>query len=842
MRTLIRVGLSTTLIVLLVVSLVVINFAPTANAASKDAELWKAIQPLGTVVSFMNTGAHPDDEQSGLLAYLSLGKGVRSISLIANRGEGGQNEIGKELFNGLGMIRSRELQEAAELLNLHLIHLSEKPDDPIFDFGFSKSPVETLNNWGESLTYERLIRQIRQTRPDIVMPSFLDVPSQHGHHRAINQLTVKAFEDAANPNVFPEHMKQGLAPWQIKKLYLPGTSTTTTLRFNIGGKVDPIYELTYPQLGEESRKLHKSQGMGRDIPVADQFVNLQLFKSKVGATGSEQTIFDNLPYDLTAFSQQVTDKKVKKQLKQLQVEYNTIIQSYPNYEQVTIGVQKALKSTRQLLNDLNKKPLPGEQQSDLVYRLQVKEEQLLHASKVASKIDSTLSVGDGVWTLGASKQVSIQLTNGSADKISDLKITPVLEKGWSASITNVPKQLKEGEKTTLSVDVKAPTADNSFFQPYEVTPVQFDVSYKLYNETVTQRVKVDPVLQTPANLPDWGLLLTPESGVVNTEKEQDTKKVTVQVTNFVQGPSKGTLELQLPAGWKAVSSSPEVSFQKFQETKDITFTITTPKVTEQKYSIPVVAKVNGKSFSTQVQTISYPHIGKVYYVRDATLIFQGVSLKYDATRKIGYVESGFDDLANALREAGLNITSLTENDLKTGDLSQYDTIVVGIRAYLSRNDLLENNQKILDYVKNGGHVVMQYHKPGDNWKPELAPYPIQPGDPAINWRVTDEKAAVTFLDLQHPIIQGPNLITSKDFDNWVQERAVYFPSSYDPAYQKLFSMADPNEQPFDTGVLVANYGKGTYIYTSLVLYREIQSQVSGGYRLMVNLIEYPNQP
>lgn len=842
MRTFKRLGLSTALITLLVVSLIVTSFAPTATAAQKDAELWKALQPLGTVVSFMNTGAHPDDEQSGLLAYLSLGKGVRSISLIANRGEGGQNEIGKELFNGLGMIRSRELQEAAELLNLRLIHLSEKPDDPIFDFGFSKSPVETLDNWGESLTYERLIRQIRQTRPDIVMPSFLDVPSQHGHHRAINQLTVKAFEDAANPNVFPEHMKQGLKPWQVKKLYLPGTSTTTTLSFNIGGKVDPIYELTYPQLGEESRKLHKSQGMGRDIPVADQFVNLQLSKSKVGATGPEKTIFDNLPYDLQAYSQQVQDQKVKKQLEQLQAEYNNVIKSYPNYEQVTKEVQQALKSTRQLLKDLDKNPLPSEQQADLVYRLQVKEEQLLHASKVASKIDSTLSVGDGVWTLGATKQVSIQLTNGSGDKISDLKVTPVLEKGWSAPVKDVPKHLKNGEKTTLSVDVKAPTADNSFFQPYEVTPVQFDVSYKLYNETVTQRVKVDPVLQTPANLPDWGLLLTPESGVVNTEKEQDTKKVTVQVTNFVQGPSKGTVELQLPAGWKAESSSPEVSFEKFQETKNVTFTITTPKVTEQKYSIPVVAKVNGKSFSTQVQTISYPHIGKVYYVRNANLTFQGVSLKFDATRKIGYVESGFDDLANALREAGLNITTLSENDLKSGDLSQYDTIVVGIRAYLSRKDLLENNQRLLDYVKNGGHVVMQYHKPGDNWKPELAPYPIQPGDPAISWRVTDEKAAVTFLDPKHSIIQGPNLITSKDFDNWVQERAVYFPSSYDPAYQKLFSMADPNEKPFDTGVLVANYGKGTYIYTSLVLYREIQSQVPGGYRLMVNLIEHPSQP
>lgn len=840
----IRLGVSVLLSLLLVFSLVLPSLVLPSYAKDQDVELWKALLPLDTIVSFMNTGAHPDDEQSALLAYLSLGKGVRTISLIANRGEGGQNEIGTELFHALGMVRSRELEEAAKLLNMQLHLLNEKPGDPIYDFGFSKSPEETLEKWGETHTYERLIRKIRETRPDIVMPSFLDVPSQHGHHRAINQLTVKAFEDAADPKVFPEHIKEGLQPWQVKKLYLPGTDTTTTLRLNIGGQVDLKYGLTYPQLGEESRKLHKSQGMGRDLPVEDYFVSLQLKKSKVGTPGQEKSIFDQLPYDFKAYSNQITNPALKQRLSQLQDQYDRTLQSYPDHEKVTKEVQKSLKWTRQLIQFTKKQTLDGQQKEDLLFRLQVKEKQLLHASAVASKVRATLNVGDGVFTLGATKQVTIQLENGSKAPLTDLNIKPVLQNtGWKATVKPFAKKLAPNGKLSLVIDVTAPTSSDHFYQPYEPSAVQFDLQYKLYGEAVTQRVSVDPVKQTVALLPDWGILLTPESGIVNTEKQQDTKKVTVQVTNYVHGPSKGSVRLQLPAGWKAEPSSQSIAFEKFQEQKQITFTITTSSgIAEKNYEVPVIVDVNGKKFSKQVQVISYPHIGKVYYVRDSKVSFQGVSLRFDPNKKIGYIDSGFDDVANNLREAGLQVTLLTEEDLKSGDLSQYDAIVVGIRAYLSRKDLLENNQRLLDYVKNDGTLVIQYHKPGDNWKPELAPYPLVPGDPPINWRVTDENAAVTILDPNHPLIKGPNPITEKDFENWVQERAVYVPSTWDQEhYQPLFSMADPGEDPFNNTVLVANYGKGTYIYTSLVLYRQIQSQVPGGYRLMVNMIEYNDE-
>ncbi|BCU81525.1 PIG-L domain-containing protein [Polycladomyces abyssicola] len=816
---------------------------PTQAQQEPDRELWKALLPLDTVISFMNTGAHPDDEQSALLAYLSLGKGVRTISVLANRGEGGQNQIGKELGNALGIIRSRELQEAAKLLNVHLFMLSEDLNDPIYDFGFSKSPEETLKKWGETLTYERLIRRIREERPDIVMPSFRDVPTEHGHHRAISELTLRAFRDAADPNVFPEQIRQGLKPWQIKKLYLPGTNGHETLRFNIGGKPDPIYGLTYPQLGEESRKMHKSQGMGRDLPVDDYFISLELVNSATGSKGKESSLFDSLPYDFADYAKQVPQPAMKQTLILLQDQYDRAIQAYPNRAHVTQEVQKALQMTRLAIRLAQVQLLNQEQKEDLLYRLQIKERQLQHASAVASKIQISLGIDREIWTLGSTSHLTLTLRNNSDQPITGIRAKPVLPGDhWKASVQPYITSLGPKRQQTIRLAMSAPVDHASFFHPYHPSIVQIDVSYRLQGQTVTQRITPDTIKQTAALLPDWGFLLSPESSMINTAKEQDTRTIHLQVTNYKNGPSQGTIHVNVPEGWKAEPAEWDVHFAKADEQQSFQVNITTPKgVKEQTYDITFEANVDGHRFNSQVQQIFYPHIGTSYYVRDAKLNLHAFSLKLPTELKIGYVESGFDDVSNQLRQAGLNVTSLTEEDLKNKDLSRYDTIVVGIRAYLSRSDLLANNQRLLDYVKNGGHVVMQYHKPEDNWKPELAPYPLTPGDPPISWRVTDETAPVTFLHPDHPIMQWPNKITSDDFGGWVQERGVYFPSSWDKEhYLPLLSISDPGEEPFASGLLVADYGKGTYIYTSLVWYRQIQAQVPGGYHMFINLVSYPH--
>ncbi|SEM99082.1 PIG-L family deacetylase [Lihuaxuella thermophila] len=804
-----------------------------------DQELWKVLRPLDTIVSFMNTGAHPDDEQSALLAYLSLGKGVRVSSVLANRGEGGQNEIGTELGNGLGIIRSRELQEAANLLGIDLFLLSEKIDDPIYDFGFSKSPEETLAKWGESVVYERLIRRIRLERPDILMPSFRNDPTQHGHHRAITLLTLRAFKDAADPHVFPEHLRQGIKPWQVKKLYLPGAADKETLRFNIG-TIDPVYGLTYPQLGEESRKLHQSQGMGRDLPVQDYWVSLELAFSSVGAVKKESTIFDDLPYNFRDLAKTIPDPALKIRLIHLQTQLEQAQEAYPNRQKVAAIVQQALRETRKIEAIARRSPkLDRQQRDDLMFRLQKKEHQLENASAVSSGVKMDLFTNQPVLTHGSKSMFTLHMQNDGNAPINQVQVKPLLPANWRAEVGAYPNTLLPGNKGTVSLQVQA-ADDASYFDPYAPPAVRAEVTYKLYGETVKRVITPDPKQQTTALLPEWGLNLNPGATILNTEKEDKSRVITVQVTNFAAGPNTGVVAPSLPEGWNAEPSQAPVSFTKQGETKELHFTVKAPEPLQEKaYLIPFKATVNGRTSSVQVQKIHYEHIGTSYLLTDAKVKIQAFPLKLMQGLKIGYVDSGFDQVAEHLRQAGLEITKLDQQMIESGDLNQFDTIVVGIRAYLSRSDLLEHNDRLLEYVRNGGHVVMQYHKPEDRWNPGLAPYPLTPGSPSIQWRVTDENAPVTLLEPDHPLLKAPNPITETDFSHWVQERGLYFPSSWDPAYTPLLSMADPGEQPFTGGLLVAHYGKGSYIYTSLVWYRQIQSQVPGGYRMFVNLISYP---
>ena len=822
---------------LLAVCLVVTLCWPTVRAQhdSSDPELWKVVKPLDTIVSFMNTGAHPDDERSALLAYMSLGKGVRTSSVIANRGEGGQNEIGHELGNGLGIVRTRELEEASKVTNVDLFLLSRTLNDKIYDFGFSKSPEETLEKWGEEVTYERLIRIIREQRPDILFPSFRDVPSQHGHHRAISRLTVRAFRDAADPTVFPQHFEEGLEPWQPQKLYLPGTDDEESLRFNIG-VVDPVYKKTYPQLGEDSRYLHKSQGMGRDLPVEDYFVSLYLQDSVVGF-GHEETIFDNLPYDFVEYGEQIESEDWKEKLVELQSRLDEVIDAYPDKEDVLQKSQAALGDVRQLIAEADEDTdsLPQAQRVDLTSRLKVKEEQLQKVSVKSSGVEVALTATNGQLTRGTTADVTLTIQNRGSETLSNVQIEPIVPSGWDVSDPPSLSSISPGETATAPMTVTV-DPESEYFHPYQPPVVQANVRYTLKGAPIEQNIHPD---DTIAVLPDFGLNITPEGAVFSTEKKGQKIAVDVHVTNYVDGPNEGRVELDVPDGWEVQPQSAQVSFAAQGESEKRSFVVyPTDDSSAGHYTLKAVVHHADGEFSTQVQPIDYDHIGSSYWLKDSEFNVAAFPLQTKDRLKVGYVDSGFDQVGQALRQAGVDVEFLDRDDLTSGDLSQYDTIVVGIRAYLSREDLLEHNDRLLEYVRYGGNVVMQYHTPASNWSQDLPPYPIQLGTPSISWRVTDETAPVTILEPEHPLFQGPNTITADDFNGWVQERGLYFPSSWDDAYTPLLSMSDPGEEPMDGGLLVADYGAGSYIFSSLVWYRQIQSLVPGGYRMFVNLISY----
>ncbi|WP_019378137.1 NEW3 domain-containing protein [Virgibacillus halodenitrificans] len=823
---------------LFLIAVLVISLLPITGAAKDktkhDEELWNVVKPLSTTVTFLNTGAHPDDERSDLLAYLSRGLGVKTSSLIANRGEGGQNEIGSELGNALGIIRSNEMIEAAKITGVKAYHLSETTSDPIYDFGFSKSPEETLEKWGEEVTYERLIRFIRTYQPDVVMPSFRNVDTQHGHHRAMTVLSGRAFEDAADPSVFPEQLDEGLSTWQVKKLYLPAASeeeATTSLEI---GDYDPVYGMSYPQLGEKSRYMHKSQGMGNDVPVEPRQFHFELWKEAVSS--DEEALFAGIPYDFDAWADKVSEKNISAKLEKLQKDLDQIIELYPDREAILSPSQKALKDVRKLREKVENSSMDKDLKNDLLHKLELKEAQLQEVSFVASSLDVEITADSSVVTRDEDVSVKMTITNNGNQMIKHVNAGINAPEEWDFDENEEIGKLKPNESKTVEFEGEVPE-EADYTHPYDDSVIQPQISFKEKGAETTHAVDLEQPLSV---LPELSVTTDPENIMVNTADIQENIPVTVKVKNYKADDNEADVSLNLPDGWTSEPVQQEVEFEKEGEEQQVTFHVTPPAdVKEGDFSISAIAEADDEIFDTTIQEISYEHINDTYYLYPSSIDGVAFELVKPDNMKIGYVESGFDTVADALGNAGFDVTKLTEQDLASGDLSQYDTIVTGIRARLAREDLIAHNDRLLEYAENGGHVVVQYHKPWDNWDSNTtAPYPLEIGQPSIKWRVTDETAPVTMLQPEHKLFNYPNKITDKDWDNWVQERGLYYPMNWDDRYETFVSMADPNEDPFTGGILMAEYGEGTYLYTNLVFYRQINNQVPGGYRIFTNLLSY----
>ena len=799
-----------------------------------DVELWNVVKPLETTVTFLNTGAHPDDERSDFLAYLSRGLGVKTASLIANRGEGGQNAIGNELGNSLGIIRSNEMIEAAKVNGVKAYHLSETTSDAIYDFGFSKSPDETLAKWGEDVVYERLIKFIRTYQPDIVMPSFENVESQHGHHRLMAILSEQAYKDAADPTVFPEQLENGLEPWQIKKFYLPANENTATTSIEIGD-YDPIYDMSYPQLGEASRYLHKSQGMGNDIPVAPRKSHLKLIKSAIDTDSTD--LFAGVPYDFHEWADLIPASNLNKQLDTLQNQLDDIIKSYPNREAILPKSQKALRDVQRLISLTKSAKLDAGVKNDLLHKLELKKEQLQQVSFVSSNLAVDIEIGSYVLTQGEKTKVNVTISNEGKQIIQHIEASLLTPENWKHEGVNKVKHLNPGESKTVTFLVTVPT-DGEYYQPYDEAVIKTQLTFK---ENGVETTSVIDLENTVSVLPEFSVTPDPVNITVNTSNIQDEIPVTVKVKNYDHTPKNATVSLNLPDGWASKPATADVSFTERYEEKEVSFKLNPPSsVTEGNFTIEAMAVADGKTFNTTVQEIKYDHMNDSYFMYPSNINGVAFELLKPENLKVGYIDSGFDTIADSLLNAGFDIKKLTPEDLATGDLSQFDTIVTGIRSTLGRADVLENNQRLLDYVNNGGHLVMQYVTSGDPWNNNkfTPPYPLTIGSPSIRVRVTDENAKVTVTQPEHELFNYPNKITESDWDHWVQERALYFPSAWDDRYETFVSMADPGEEPFTSGILMAEYGEGTFLYTNLVFYRQINAQVPGGYRIFTNLISY----
>ncbi len=816
---------------------------------SAIARLWDALVPLTSVNSFLQTGAHPDDETTRLLARLAKADGVRLGFACGVRGEGGQNDIGTENRSVLGVLRTREMERAAAVLDMELFWLNEEIEGAIFDFGLSKTAEETFGYWGRERTVERLVRAIRAFRPDVVAPTFLDVPGQHGHHRAITQATEEAFHLAADADAFPEHARDGLAPWQAAKLYLPAWSgaggayddteppPNATITVPVGG-FDAVHGATYAQIAQWSRAYHRTQGMGHWVEEGEAEVPLHRLACTIDAPDEETGLFDGLPTNLGELAETVADEGLAEAMSAAQGHIDGALRAFPDNGQVLHAIHAALGAVRQAVQALASANTADREAAG--HRLELKERQLCHASRCAALLTARLACERPVVAAGDDADLTLTAYLGGPVTLTAASLELVAPKGWRVEQDGAaPAVLRPGDRMSAALRVSVPP-DAADFEPYQFRTAPHEANDRVYGLV---RYAIDGVSAETVVQPEEPLAVLPAvaAGAQPAAIAHNLNRawpISVSVTARRNGRGRHAetvIGLSPPSGWQVSPDSVPLSLANPGETGTARFTVVPPEdLAPGRYELPVV--VDGLP-ARSARTIRHPHIRATHVVTPAQATVQAMSVALPEGLRIGYVDGGSDRVHAWLTQLGCDVTLLDSDALSGGDLGRFDTIVIGIFAYKARPDLLAANGRLKEWVSAGGNLVTQYHRPWDNWDPEtIPPHYLKIGQPSLRWRVTDHTAVVTHLAPDHPLLTHPNVIGEEDWQGWVKERGLYFAAEWAPDYTPLLSMADPDEAPLTGSLLTAPVGKGRHTHTSLILYYQMDFLVPGAFRLMANLV------
>jgi LmbE family N-acetylglucosaminyl deacetylase len=777
-------------------------------------ELHRALGRLGSVLTVMNTGAHPDDEQSGLLAMLRFGLGMHVVIACSTRGEGGQNGIGPERGALLGRVRSRELEEAARELDADVAWLGFGPDDPVHDFGFSRSGEDTLRRWGRERIIERLVRAYRRERPDIVIPTFLDVPGQHGHHRAMTEAAETAIALAADPTAFPAHFAEGLAPWRVSKFYLPawsGAGSTyddevpppnASLVVEAPGP-DPVTGAAYDEIGEWSRAFHASQGMGRWSPTPRETWPLHL---RIGGPGSsEDDIRSGLPATLGQLGR-LLGGDAGSALAEVEAEIGRAVAAFPRRDEIVAALSAASGRLSAAAAALNR------------------DEAALHGHRLARKeqeLDAALLLAAGVSATAWAEPADVP-PGGNATLIAHVAAPEDIRLDFELRlpdyiIASGPVMADGLTRFSLAVAAGAPLSP-AFTAHLAGADGPGEVGLVIVARIAERRARCRVALEEPVTIvPRRSVSAVPPALIAPLSQLPRTAAIDVHV----EGPP-GALELIVPDGLRVTPAAAglELSCNR--------------SLSAGRYTLPF--RVDGDS-AHRVVTIAHPHIGRVHHAEPAAVELLALDLSLPSAARIGYAGGGSDRAGDWLRRMGGAVTDLDAAAL-AGDLSPFTTIVVGILAFGLRPDLAAATAKLRAWVEAGGHLLTLYHRPGDGWAPEATPpRRIVIGSPSLRWRVTDPAAAVEVLLPSHLLLAGPNVIGAADWAGWDKERGLYFAADWDPAYEALLAMGDDGEPRLRGALLSGRIGRGRHTHVSLVLHHQLDKLVPGAFRLMANLVQ-----
>lgn len=856
------------------------------------AGLEQMLRKLQTTARLIHTTAHPDDEDSGMLTLESRGVGASVLLLTLNRGEGGQNKTGSELFDALGVLRTLELQAADDDYGV------EQRFTRVVDFGFSKSADETFNKWqGREVALGDMVRVIRTFRPDVLVSRFQGTPRDgHGNHQASGYLTLDAFKYAGDPNRFPEQIKEGLQPWQPKKLYVDTVRANEeyTLRLNTGF-YDPALGESYAQLALEGLSHQLSQGAGGnragDGPRYTYYKLVDSVLPHRPAPGMrEQNFFDGIDTTLPGLASRLENEEpqvpfLRKALQELEHNVNEATNAFvPNDpSRAASSLMTGLNAVTQLISQIENSTLSPAAKIELLTHLRTKQRQFERAANLATAVSLEVFVDPaggrpgeaGEFTPpqqtlqiaipGQTFRLTAQLNNRRPQKISADQIQLNVPTGWKvSSVERNLKTLEPGESAFERFEVTVP-ADASYTRPYwhrqnvqtetiyrwdappyftlpfPPCPVQARAIYTLNGKTggITSGAQVksiDPMYgqeQRPLAVgPPLSVELQPETQVIATNREV-SGEVAVGVRSHVMGGAKAELKLELPKGWRVEPAAQPLIFDHEGEVSNLKFKVTPDTLKEGRYEVRAVAEYQGKSYAEGFTLVSRRDLGSFYFYRPAVQRVSVVDVKVPEQIKVGYIPGAGDEIQAVLQQVGVDVERIGPSELAAGDLSRFKTIVLGIRAYDVRSDVGENNKRLLDFVSNGGTLVVQYNQNIDAFNAgHFTPYPTA----ASLDRVTVEEAPVEILSPRDEVFQTPNPVTSSDFEGWVQERGLYFWNKWDDHFQPLLSSHDPGEQGLKGGLLRAQYGKGTYIFTGYAFFRQLPAGVPGAIRLFVNLI------
>lgn len=808
-----------------------------APKKSSSTDIYHSLEKLNFLGSAMYLAAHPDDENTRLISYLSNEVHARTAYLSITRGDGGQNLIGPELRELLGVLRTEELLAARRVDGG--IQFFTRAND----FGYSKHPEETLQLWDKEKVLGDVVHLIRAFKPDVIINRFdhRTPGSTHGHHTSSAILSEEAFDLSADANAYKEQL-QSVDLWQPKRLFFNTSwwfygSQENFEKADKSRLIDLDIGIFYPMLGMSNNEIasiassqHLSQGFGRPTFRGSEQEYIELLKGDMPVK-DPSNLFEGIDTSWSrikggeAIGEILYAVEEQFNFKEPSTHLNNLVKAYNLLQEVEDDHWKQIK-----LNEL-------ENLIAAITGLYLEASSEMPYSNPGSSVNVDIEAVNRSNTLIHLKSISIDqqvMVDSNISLANNIKKTFTLplnvpsSKGYTSPYWLVEK----GSLGMYRVD------DFDLIGRPE-TPPAFIVEFLLEINAIPVLIK-KPIVYRYSK-PEKGELYSPfeilpsaTSGIrdkVLIFADASPKEIPVTVRALKENV-QGTLQLKVPEGWTVDIASLPIQIEKNGDEKTYSFLIT-PPASESEGIISPILTIDGTNISKELVTIAYDHIPTQSVLLPSETKVVRLNIK-KAGQDIGYLMGAGDEVPESLEQIGYTVHIIDPIDIQQGSLDKYDAVVVGIRAYNVVDELKFKQSFLLDYVKNGGNLIIQYNTSGRTGLKfeNLAPYSLE----VSRDRVTDENAPVTIINPKHPMMNFPNKIESKDFEGWVQERGLYFPDQWDAAFTPVLSMADPGETPKEGSLLIASYGKGTYIYTGLSFFRELPAGVSGAYKLFANML------